>query len=440
MSSIFARAGALSSIFLLAVSLLVVYDLQLAEMNEYMGYRKFPIDLPYVMSSGLAVFVIAILMPLEIRRPSDFFTFLYGLFVLLPYATLFPIRTPVDFQNSILFFSALAGPLFAVRIASVVVPPLRVPALINPKIFIYFLVLLCLVGVFLALSNSPASAGFDFATAYERRIQGREIFLAGTPMAYLNAAILNGFAPFLAFVAGWQRRYWLLALSLFCGFAFFYLLGMKAPILFVGVALIIGYSVRRGKVHKMVRTIYVLMLVTFILFLFEYVIFGYSLIADYFIRRAFSVPAWLSSAYFEFMSSETTTAWLPLHGISSAEPITFLVGERFLGFPGLNANTNAFIYQLAAGGIPMYVLTVLLVAFIFSLLDAAYKCRGNPALVYLGFSYAILLTEQAATTALVSSGIGILVILVIFSSANESYAISRGILKTFNLFLSKFSG
>lgn len=419
MSSIFARAGALSCLFLLAAGLFMAYDLQLAETNEYMGYRTFSIDLPYVISSVTAIFIIGMLMPTAIRRPSDFFTLLYGLFVLLPYATLFPILNPVSLQDFMLFFSALAGPFFVVRIVSVAVLPLRVPGLITPKVLVFLLTLLCVTGVFLALSTPPASAGFDLATSYERRIQGRDIFSAGTPLAYLNAAIVNGFAPFLAFVAGWQRRAWLLVLSLFCGLAFFYLLGLKAPLLFIAVASLIGYSARIEKIHAMVRNIYILMLGAFVLFLFEYLLFGYSLIADYFIRRALSVPAWLSSVYFEFMASGSTPAWLPLQGISSPEPITFLIGEGFLGFPGMNANTNAFTYQLAAGGIPMYALTVLLVACVFALLDATYACRRNPALVYLGFSYAILLTEQAATTALVSSGIGMLVLLVVFSGVGE---------------------
>ena len=419
MTSVFARVGALSFLFLLAAGLLMAYDFQLAEMNEYMGYRTFSIDLPYVISSVTAIFIIGMLMPTAIRRPSDFFTLLYGLFVLLPYATLFPIRNPVSLQDFMLFFSALAGPFLVVRIVSAAVPPLRIPGLITQKVLVFLLSLLCITGVLLALSTPPASAGFDLATSYERRIQGRDIFSAGTPLAYLNAAIVNGFAPFLAFVAGWKCRAWLLALSLFCGLAFFYLLGLKAPLLFIAVASVVGYSAHIEKVHAMVRTIYILLLGAFVLFIFEYLLFSYSLIADYFIRRALSVPAWLSSAYFEFMASGSTPAWLPLQGINSPEPITFLIGEGFLGFPGMNANTNAFIYQLAAGGIPMYALTVLLVVCVFALLDATYACRRNPALVYLGFSYAILLTEQAATTALVSSGIGMLVILVVFSGVGE---------------------
>lgn len=419
MSILFARASAFGCLVALAFGLLAAYGLQLAETNEYMGYVEFSFDVPYIVALVAAIFFIGMLMPVEIRSPSDFFTFLYGLFVLLPYAILFPIRSPVELLDFTLFFSALAGPFVAVSAVTGAVPPLRVPRLISQKALVFMLVLLCVIGVFIALSNPTASAGFDLATSYERRMQGREIFPTGTPLAYLNAAIVNGFAPYLAFVAGWQRRAWLIALSLFCGLAFFYLLGLKAPLLFITLASVIGYSVRIERVHTIARTIYILMFITFFLFLLEYMFFGYSLIGDYFVRRAFSVPAWMISVYFEFMASGSRPAWLPLGGVSSTEPITFIVGEGFLGRPGLNANTNAFLYQLAAGGVPMYLLTILLVTFVFALLDAAYKCKRNPTLIYLGFAYAILLTEQAATTALMSSGIGVLVMLVVFSGSGE---------------------
>lgn len=419
MSVLFARASALSCLVALTFGLLTAYFLQLAETNEYLGYLEFPFDAPYVLALVAAILIIGMLMPVEIRCPSDFFKFLYGLFVLLPYAILFPIRSSVELLDFMIFFSALAGPFLALSAVAKVVPPLRVPRLISQDALVFMVVLVCALGVLLALLNPPASAGFDLATSYERRMQGREIFPTGTPLAYLNAAIVNGFAPFLAFVAGWQRRYWLLAFSLICGITFFYLLGLKAPLFFITLGFIIGYSVSIKRAHTIARTIYILMLIMFLLFILEYTLFGYSLVGDYFIRRAFSVPAWMISVYFDFMTSSSRPDWLPLGGVSSTEPITFIIGEGFLGRPGLNANTNAFLYQLAAGGIPMYLLTILLVAFVFALLDAAYKCRRNPILIYLGFAYAILLTEQAATTALLSSGIGVLVILVLFSGSGE---------------------
>ncbi|VXC26018.1 B-band O-antigen polymerase [Pseudomonas sp. 9AZ] len=420
MSSILSRIGILVYVYLLALGIILSYSLQLAEMNEYIGYIKFPIDIYYFLTILVTVSVIGAFLPVAISKPSDFFSFLYGLFVLLPYAVLFPIRSMISTQELVLYFFTLAAPLICIRLVSLAVPPLRIPRLITFESGVFLLTLVSVVGVIFGLFNQPVSAGFGIDTAYERRMEGRDIYTTGSLLAYLSSAIVNGFAPFLAFVASWLRRIWLWLFSLFCGVSFFYLLGLKAPLLIIAVASVIGYSVRIGKMHTMVRAISFLLLGIFALFLVEYIAFNYSFVADYFIRRALTVPPWLISAYFEFMGSTAMHTWMALEGINSTEPVTFIVGEWFLGMAGLNANTNAFIYQLAAGGIPMYVATILLVTFVFALLDANYKCTKNPALIYIGFSYAILLTEQAATTALVSSGIGMLVLFALFSDIGKT--------------------
>ena len=350
MSSSITRTGVLTRVFLIATGLLVGYGLQLAEIYEYVGYRAFAVDGLYLCSSTVALFVTGMLLPTAIRKPSDFFSLLYGVFTLLPYATLFPIRSPLVFQDFALSFAVLAAPLIAIRIATLAVPPVRVPWLVSQRSLIWLIVSICVTGVVLALLNRPEAVGFDLATHYERRIEGRSNFLPGTPTAYLNSAIVNGLAPFLAFVAGWQRRVVLIAFSLFCGLAYFYLLGLKAPLLFIALASLIGYAASVDRIHMAAKTIYTLLLWMIALFLVEYMLFGYSLIGTYLVRRGMSVPAYLVSAYFDFMASSVAPSWSLLEGARATEPISFVVGQGFLGFPDLNANTNAFIYHLADGG------------------------------------------------------------------------------------------
>lgn len=417
MHALLSRASSLIFLLIISIGILTAYALQLAETNEYMGYRVIPIGLGYVASLSLALGSSSFLMPTKIIKPSDFFSLIYGLFVLLPYSTLHPIRHEISFFDFSLYFYALATPLVVVKLVVLITPPIRFPAAIGQRVLVWLVLCFCLVGLALALSNAPSAAGFDFSTSYERRIEGRSIFSAGTPLAYINAAIVNGFAPFLAFFAAKRRSTHLLAISVICGLGYFYLLGLKAPILFIALAFIIGRLARTGKIHHFVTYMYLLSLGAIALFIIEYLTFGFSLTGDYLIRRAFSVPPYISSAYFEFMSSNSAIPWTSTDGTDTTEPITFFIGEWFLGFPGLNANTNAFLYQLAAGGIPMYLLTTLLVASVFALLDSAYATKREPALLYLGFSYSILITEQAAITAIVSSGLGLLIALTVLSRA-----------------------
>jgi len=409
------HVGALTYLFLIALSILAAYVFELAEANESMGYFLFPIDLPYIVTSALAIFAIGKLMPRIIRKPSDFLICLYGLFILLPFAVLYPIRNTVNIQQFIFIFFTIFIPFLAFRVLSVTSITLRLPVVVKEKKMIFIITMLCITGALLALLDPPMSAGFDMVSSYDRRLEGRDIYSTGTLMAYSISAIVNGFAPFLAFVAVWRRRVLLFCFTLLLWLVFFYLLGLKAPLLYICIASLIGYSVRVGKSLLIIKYLYIILLIIFTLFFVEYFLFEYSYINDYFIRRAFSVPPWLISAYFEFMASSSSGYWYPLQGVISTEPISMIVGEVFLDFPGLNANTNAFVYQLAADGVVGYALTIVLVFGVYMLLDATYARKHNPALLYLGFAYAILLVEQAATTALVSSGIGLLIAIVIFS-------------------------
>ncbi|WP_146193506.1 hypothetical protein [Corticimicrobacter populi] len=397
----------------------MAYKLQIAETNAYMGYVSFPIDFEYLFSVAVALVFSGLLMPLVIYRPSDFFGLIYVIFVLLPYMVLYPIRGHVALEDFFLYFFVLSLPVMIVRLVSALTPRVGMLKFIDSRTVVGLLFLLCIFGLIYALANPPGSAGFDLASAYDRRLEGREIFTVGSVAAYLNSAIVNGFAPFLAFVAGWRKRSWLLMFAMACGIGYFYLLGLKAPLLFIVLAYIIGYAARFEKIYMAGKIVCFLLVFMFLAFFVEYVFFGFSQIGDYFIRRAFGVSSYIVSAYFEFMNVDIFYSWSMLDGVESVEPITFLVGEWFLGAPGLNANTNTFVHQLAAGGVVMYGGTIILVALVFSLLDAVYLSSRNPAVLYVGLSYAILLTEQAASTALVSSGIGFLILLLMFSRVED---------------------
>lgn len=73
-----------------------------------------------------------------------------------------------------------------------------------------------------------------------------------------------------------------------------------------------------------------------------------------------------------------------------------------------------------AGTWASYVFNVIVVSVVFLVLDAFYKSEKNQAFLYIGFVYSALLTEQAATTALVSSGIGFLIVMVLLLRSDGS--------------------
>ena len=193
-----------------------------------------------------------------------------------------------------------------------------------------------------------------------------------------------------------------------CWISFFYLLGVKAPLFLIALSSYLGVIIRKKKSGNFFTHVAYAMLSVLFLALFEIFLFNYFYIAGYFIRRVFTVPPYNISAFFDFMKQANTTQWTPMLGINSTEPATFFIGEHFLNMDGLNANTNAFIYALGSGGTPLYLGIIILVCLKLTILDLKYRKTNNPILIFTAFLYSILILEQSATTALVTSGLGIL--------------------------------
>lgn len=395
-----------------AVAILAVYQLQLADSYAFRGYTRIEASFLYFVYLFASIFFCTLLSPPAVRHPSDFFCTIYTLVVLIPYAVLYRSRGEVDVSVFVLQFIVLAFPAACVRASGrcpIRFSPMRV---INIELIAIGLAIACLWDLAYAVAHAPSSAGFDLSSSYIRRLEGREIFRVGTLAAYANSAIVNGFAPFLAFYAGWRNRGGYLIIALAVGTGFFYVIGLKAPLAYILSAYIVGHGARKGRIQRIDFLLIILLNLLLLASVVEMFIFDFSYIADYIIRRVFAVPPYIMSAYFDFIDQTMEAGWSAVDGITSDIPVPFIVGEQFLMTPGLNANTNTFVYQLANGGIIGYLVTVALIVCIFMVIDSIYRHGKSAAFLYLGFSYSLLLTEQAATTALVSSGIGVLLILL----------------------------
>ncbi len=408
---VFARALLVANLLFFAFAILLLYDAQLAEANAYLGYVAVGLEPSHLSLLVISVIVAAILMPTRIERPSDFLSLLFGLFVIVPYAALHSIHGPVRVAEYALNFSVLVIPVVVVLLVSRAVPALRLPALLPPLAVEGMIALICIGGVTYAVMHAPSSAGIDLASSYERRMEGREAFPAGHLAAYVNAAVVNGLAPLAAFVGGLLRQRAMPAIALASALAFFYVLGLKAPVFYVALAWLIGVAVRKGWVGRFPVVVFGMLWGMLFVSYVEYSYFGYSVVSDYFLRRVLAVPPFVLANFFDFLFQDMFSEWSALSGKDTSLGITFFVGEWYLGTKGTNANTNAFVYALASGGVPAYLFAMVVVVVVFGYLDAVFRSRNSPGMLFAGFLYAILLVEQAATTALLSSGVAAVIVL-----------------------------
>jgi hypothetical protein len=414
------RKAFLTLLFLYIVYCWVIihtYDFQLAEQNAYVGMQ------PWAMTSvGWGALAITLLFAVRTAsrvrgNPSDFFVVFYSAIPVISLLSL--ISTSGKINNQILLPSLLIIIFPLLMIQSVffkyLVPKLTWRGLVA-SIFIERLILAILLTVIMYLYvNSPVSAGFDMGTSWIRRLEGRELYAAGSLIAYASGMCMNGLTPYLAFKAAVNGRRLLLLTAFGSAVFFYWLVGVKAPIMYVFVAYSIGFLSMRNMLPNLIKYFIFIIITLYFFVLLEWLIFyNYSMVADYGFRRIFPVQAAVQGYYLDFLLSDPPLGWDWLFGIlDQSFQVTYFIGENYYGNSNSNVNTNAFLYAFASKGISGYLFAIFFVLMFLALLDRLYQSTDNPGYLFIGFIYGVLIMEQAFSTAIVTSGVGLLFLLTI---------------------------
>ena len=414
---------------LLGMMAYAVYGMQLQYTNAYIGFQPLIAHVSRrIIILGLCV-LLGLSLPTSPSKPSHFFLLLYGTFTILSYVLFAGAAYEEGLLSYLAWLVLLLAPYVAVYLLSRVNWTLLIRFELRRETVLVIAVGIVLAAVAVALINSRQSGGLTIADAYERRMVGRDIFQAGSFIAYLNVMSMNGINPFIAFLGGLLNRKALTLLAVFFAGVFFFSVGVKAPMAVVGLAYFVGLGVRSGRLGIFFEAVIAVTVLLFAVFLIEYADSGYSQVAEYFFRRIFVIPGFDVQHYMELMFKSGGQLWSPWSGINSDLSPTFLIGALFFGNVEGNVNTNAFIYALAAGGFPGYLSAIAFVVGLLKVFDALYAASSNAGYLYLGFLFSILVTEQSATTALVSSGVGLLFGLLVLSgkgwSVADTWSVSR---------------
>jgi hypothetical protein len=361
-------------------------------------------------------------------KPSDFFQLFYSVIAVTSYILLHSVWGRVPPLVSTAGALVLVTPLLALELFKRRGPTLLVKGVLDASHIEAFVALVMLVVVTLAYMHPPSSAGFGLSDIYIRRLEGRHTYPAGTLLAYGLSMSMNGFSPYLAFRAGLKMRLDLLVLAMVAVVFFYWLLGVKAPVLYIAVSFLLGFSVRRNVLKPMAYCCLSGVLILWCLVLVDKAWGGgNSAIANYFFMRVFAVQAEMQGMYLKFLFDPKLISWSWLFG--SNDPgfaATYYIGEHYANSADNNANTNAFLYQLAAKGLAGYCAAVLFVPLFLGVLDRLFQACRNPSYLFLGFLYGLLVVEQAFTVAMLSSGVGVLFLLTLFEKAPDLPSVHGG--------------
>ncbi|WP_447774276.1 hypothetical protein [Aeromonas veronii] len=409
------------NLLLFFLGLIYIYIVQLQPENEYFGYRVLNRDVEYYLWVLICGVVTIALLPKKFDRPSNFFVMFQVLFVVFPFIVLPNTGSDSSPFSFFWMWLVLVFPIILIVISNKIKTTVNIFPNIN-KLTSYpnsyrLVFLICVFVIFIAFLNAPLSSGFDIGTSYIRRLEGRDVYPTGSFTAYANSIVMNGLGPLLAFWAGVNRNFKQFIIPIGIWLAYYYLLGIKSPLLMMTLSFFVGYYCSRDKLSKTFNYLVCILMVILLASVIETVIFDYSYLSDYFIRRAFTVPPFLISVYGDFITQNYYDGrWSVFSGFNSDIPISFVIGEQFMGMVGLNANTNAFVVAFSSGGLLLYGFICLILLLYYRIVDKVYKNRKSLSMLFCGFIFGILLIEQSATTVLLSSGVIFVLLLSLFLS------------------------
>lgn len=423
------------AVTMLTAAAMVLYELQFAETNAYLGIGPLAPAMGgagYWLLLGLWLASVGLLFPVEVRTPSDIFLLLYLLGCTLWSASYWPGPGRIGIAEASFLWVVLVLPALAIVLARGSrrrhrSPRWRpMPFALPSRHLIPAIVGLLALSALLGYQTAGADAGFDFDEAVLRRLSGRDSFGGNAVAAYLLQMSVNGLAPYLAFLGGLRKSR--IALGCAMGFAVFgfWLLGLKAPVLNVIVLATLGLLLRNGRIKAFPRWLVGALGVVLVAAIVELGIFGESLIAEFGVRRVILVSSMIQVYFIDALSSTGLASFLfsglDLGGNTTAE---FYIGATYFDNEATNANTNAFLHEIAAHGFLAYALVVAGAAGFIAWCDRSFLSGGRRD----GFAFAailgILLVEQAFTTALVSSGVLLCLLLSIIYSRTTAAGPAR---------------
>jgi hypothetical protein len=277
------------------------------------------------------------------------------------------------------------------------------------KLRVEFVITIILLFVFIA-TFAKMDISFSFLDSYERRISAREK-VTGL-LGYFFQMSYNSFAPILAFLAIYNRKYKYLFFAfafVICAYAF---AGLKAPFAYVVLMSFIGYYFSK----RFNNIVYVLVLLTTTLIFFgllEFFLFDFSWIVDIFVRRAMLFPAVTQAHYLDFIFDHSNNKYSFLTGNQEPKSISYVVGEIYSKNILANQNTISFLTELGQRGILGYFFNILFLIFFYNFLQYLDRVNKHKVWIAIAIIYALLLLEQSYTVAFVSSGIGLITILLL---------------------------
>lgn len=363
-------------------------------------------DAIFFASMGMICFVS---LPRQLNRPSDLFFFAYGIIAVLGVGTYLQSKFHFSVSELALVFVLMTFPMAVVflvsRITARQFDSLFVQSLRSARAKRYTLAIVLACTAALIALEWPLST--SFSQLYDIRANTNNRFF--NLSAYLSGSLASALVPALAFVAGVFRDVKLALVSISIALLIVLAAGIKGHLAYTGFALFLGIIWAAGGWQRVYKYLFFGVVLFYILILYE----GFpSDLAEYVFRRIFIVPGVGVGAHLELLNYEYADQFSILFGLDSDIPVTYLVGNVIYEIENNNANTIGFVHAYGSGGLWRYFVAVAMAGAYFFVLNSVYARTGNPLSLIAGFLFAVIMIEQSVFTAMLSSGMAVLLLIV----------------------------
>lgn len=380
----------------------VLYVKTIAPNFAYEGYRVAFNFLKY-LESWLLVLIASLLLTERVRKPSDFFSLLMLLGVIIPTLSLYGLADKSRFT----VYSVLLAYSLVVFVSKL--PFVKIPCLLQGYWLGIFLALAgCLVvAAWFVLRGGLAHFNLDFSKVYDFRRETGALLYVGL-MAYIINWTLKVFSLSIFAVALYKRSYIWASIIYAMQIFFFGITSHKATLFYPGLALMVYAFFRSNDKLKLVPLAYFGILVLSYVFSSAS---GSLLYVSLIVRRVFFTIANNTFDYYTFFSQNPKVYWS--NGIFSAfvkypydlDPAKVIGAWRFTESNVNNTFLSTGYMQAGIWGVLFYAI---LCGLLFRLIDQLSKKTPIWFALAIGIAPMFsLITSADLFTALLTHGVAV---------------------------------
>ena len=359
--------------------LLYGYNVYLVPSWGYYGFLWHP-DWTKVVEAMVWVTIISWVLPISIRKPSDFYLHLQFLFPILPMLVMYgAMGQPRIFMYAVL----LSFGTMLLMVKTIRFKPVRTPKICLKDLQFLLLFIGYLVVVSIVFQGGLRYFNLNLAKVYAYR--GPAASNLPRFYGYINPWISKVIFPFSLLLAVLMRKRVQAFLSVTGSILMFGLTSHKSVLFYPFAILLFYWIASRRKGLMFLLGGYYLVTILSLVDYWSGIFTGW--VATLMLRRVIFVPALLNFDYYDFFSQHGFVYWAQskiTFGMLSYKyslDIPHLIGLHYFGNPAIGANTGWLGSGYANAGVIGMVIYAIIVGGILLLLDAYAQFHDKRVLI-----------------------------------------------------------